>query len=203
MKNVTTMTIAALGVSLFATTATAASFNCHKASTPTEKAICGDKYLSQLDGKMGDIYKKASTHADIKHEQRDWISHRNRNCNANEDCLYDMTKARIGELKHIIRRGGGTHAPSHHGSVYSPEQGVVCDKKAGFCTDSYGISLGFTKEFLGQKQQDKFAKIMDNSFDATVFTMSNGVYCDTHIRTCYTNKLKDAVDHYFTNRLFR
>jgi uncharacterized protein len=203
MKNVTTMTIAALGVSLFATTATAASFNCHKASTPTEKAICGDKYLSQLDSKMGEIYKKASRHTNIKHEQRDWISHRNRNCSANEDCLYDMTKARIGELKHIIRRSGGTHTPSHHGSVYSPEQGIVCDKKAGFCTDSYGISLAYTKEYLGQKQQDIWNKRITKDFDTTSFTMSNHVYCDTNIRTCYTSKLKENVDHYFTNRLFR
>ena len=29
-------------------------------------------------------------------------------------------------------------------NVYSPEQGIICDKKAGFCSDSYGISIAFT-----------------------------------------------------------
>ena len=64
-----------------------------------------------------------------------------------------------------------THAKSH-GNVYSPEQGVICDKKSGFCSDSYGISLGMTKDFLGQKAADKFTKILsDKDFDATIYTM--------------------------------
>lgn len=65
-------------------------------------------------------------------------------------------------------------------NVYSPEQGVICDKKAGFCSDSYGISLGMTKDFLGQKAADKWTKILsDKDFDATSYTMSNGLSCDT------------------------
>jgi uncharacterized protein len=203
MTNMTKMTLVALGASLLASTATAASFNCSNAATPTEKAICGDKYLSKLDGQMGTIYKKASTHANIKHEQHDWINHRNRNCGADEDCLYNMTKKRISSLKHIIKRGGGTHKPANHGSVFSPERGVVCDKKSGFCADAYGISLGMTKDFLGKKQQDTWSKRITKDFDTTAFTMSNKVFCDTNVRTCYSSKLKDKVDHYFTNRLFR
>jgi hypothetical protein len=80
---------------------------------------------------------------------------------------------------------------------------VVCDKKSGFCADAYGISLGMTKDFLGQKQQDTWSKRITKDFDTTAFTMSNKVFCDTNVRTCYTSKLKDKVDHYFTNRLFR
>ena len=30
------------------------------------------------------------------------------------------------------------------GEVFSPEQGIICDKKAGFCADSVRISLAFT-----------------------------------------------------------
>ena len=203
MTNFTKITIVAVGAFIFASTLTAASFNCRKASTSVERAICGDKYLSQLDGKMGNVYHKASRFANIKHEQRDWISHRNRNCGSNEDCLYDMTKVRISELRRIIKRSGGHHETSHRGSVYSPARGVVCDRKAGFCTDSYGISLGLTKEYLGQKQQDIWNRRMNENFDSSSFSFSNRVFCDTNIRTCYTDKLKNSVDHYFTNRLFR
>ncbi len=32
------------------------------------------------------------------------------------------------------------------GAVYSPEQGVICDKKAGLCADQMGISLALTRE---------------------------------------------------------
>lgn len=201
MKNITKLTLLTIGLTVLSTNVTAASFNCHKASTKVEHAICDDKWLSEKDGEMGRLYHKAMKHANIKHEQRDWVSHRNRDCAANTDCLYDVTEKRIGELKRIIRRGGGAHASHKHSSVYSPAQGVVCDKKAGFCSDSYGISMGLTKEYIGQAAQDKLMSYKD--FDTSAFTMSNHVFCDTNVRTCYTSKLKDTVDHYFTNKLFR
>ncbi|HID03009.1 MAG TPA: hypothetical protein EYP18_07375, partial [Desulfobacterales bacterium] len=48
-----------------------------------------------------------------------------------------------------------------------------CDKKSGFCSDSYGISLGITKDELGQKAANKWTKILsDKSFDSSSFTMS-------------------------------
>lgn len=89
-----------------------------------------------------------------------------------------------------------------HGSVYSPAQGVICDKKSGFCADSYGISLGLTKEYLGQKNQDIWTKRTSGNFDTSVFTMSNHVFCDTNIKKCYTNKLKDKVESHWTKALF-
>lgn len=33
------------------------------------------------------------------------------------------------------------------GAVYSPEQGIICDKKAGFCADFMGISMELPKNF--------------------------------------------------------
>lgn len=202
MKSITKLALVTIGLATLSTNANAASFNCRDASTNIEKAICEDKWLSEKDGEMGRLYHKAMQHANIKYEQRDWVSHRNSNCGANTDCLYDMTEKRIGELKRIIRRGGGSNA-SHKGSVYSPANGVVCDRKSGFCADSYGISLGLTLDYLGQRDQDIWAKRTRGNFDTSVFTMSNGVFCDTNDGRCYTSKLKDNVDHYFTNKLFR
>jgi len=40
------------------------------------------------------------------------------------------------------------------GAVYSPSPGIVCDKKAQFCADQQGISLAYTKEYLGQTAED-------------------------------------------------
>ena len=205
MINKTKLTMVALGVSLFATGLSAASFNCRNASTKIEKAICGDRYLSQLDGKMGRVYQRALHHANIKYDQRDWLSHRNRSCGANEDCLYDMTKSRIRTLRKVIRRGGNHNGGSanHRKSIFFPARGIVCDRKPGFCADSYGLSLGYTKIYLGQRQQDKWDSRINDNFNTTVFALSNRVYCDTNVRTCYTNRRKDRVDHYFTNKLFR
>lgn len=33
-------------------------------------------------------------------------------------------------------------------SVYSPQAGVICDKKGGFCADSEGIAVALTKMYL-------------------------------------------------------
>jgi len=59
-------------------------------------------------------------------------------------------------------------------SVYSPENGIICDKKAGFCADSQGISLGLTGEYLGKKHEATWRKRITKDFDTTVFTFSNG-----------------------------
>ena len=88
------------------------------------------------------------------------------------------------------------------GSVYSPEQGILCDREAGFCVDREGISLGFTKEYLGQSNQDKWANRISGDYDTSRFSFSNSVYCDVTEGQCWTNKYKDSVDYYYTRKLF-
>ncbi len=98
---------------------------------------------------------------------------------------------------------GSVASAKTQGNVYSPEQGVICDKKSGFCSDSYGISLGMTKDFLGQKAADKFTKILaDKDFDATIYAMSNGLYCDTNKKICKKSKWDEKADAHWTAVLF-
>ena len=88
-------------------------------------------------------------------------------------------------------------------SVYSPSKGVICDKKSGFCSDSYGISIGMTKDFLGQKAADKWTKnLSDKDFDPTVYAMSNGLYCDTKKKICKKSKWDEKADAHWTAVLF-
>lgn len=90
------------------------------------------------------------------------------------------------------------------GAVFSPEQGIVCDKKSGFCADSEGISLGYTGEYLGEKAMqtwdERIAKYDD--FDMTRFVLSNGVDCNTRKKVCHTNKFDEVVDKKHTKALF-
>lgn len=59
----------------------AAGFDCAKATTPTEKAICASPKVSALDGKLGDAFRKAlAGHPDeadaLKLDQRHWLASR-------------------------------------------------------------------------------------------------------------------------------
>ena len=75
----TTLLIACATVAL-GSSATAASFSCDKAATKVEHTICDDKLLSAKDGEMGRWLHKAMQGTDIKHEQRDWLRHHDRDC---------------------------------------------------------------------------------------------------------------------------
>ena len=84
--------------------------------------------------------------------------------------------------------------------IYFPDRGIICDRKDGFCADDEGVSMGYTKEYLGQAAQDKLMSY-PNLITST-FTLSSGVYCDTNVRKCYNNKWKEKVDTYYTGKLF-
>ncbi len=93
------------------------------------------------------------------------------------------------------------------GSVYSPSPGIVCDRKAQFCADEQGISLAYTKEYLGQKAENvMLARIKEGggtaSYDLTWFAFSNGVDCKAKEKVCRVSKHSDKVDAAHTKALF-
>lgn len=81
------------------------SFDCGKASTPTEHAICSSPTLSELDTKMASLYRRGleySTTAEadrLKGEQRAWLKNRAAECGGDAACLDDFSRKRISELK--------------------------------------------------------------------------------------------------------
>ena len=92
------------------------------------------------------------------------------------------------------------------GRVYSPEQGIICDKSSGFCADGFGISLAFTKVYLGQRAEDlmmeRIREAGAEGFDTVVYRLSNGVRCDSAKRQCFSGKDADVVDEAHTAALF-
>jgi uncharacterized protein len=85
----------------FVGNANAASFDCSKASTAHEKAICASPSLSALDIKLAEIYKTVqATTSDatkLKAEQVAWIKE-TRVCGGDVACLERSYNARINEL---------------------------------------------------------------------------------------------------------
>ena len=84
--------------------------------------------------------------------------------------------------------------------IYFPDQGIICDREAGFCADREGVSMGYTKEYLGQAAQDKLMSY--RNLVTSSFTLSNGIYCDTNAGQCYNNRSRAKVDTYYGAKLF-
>ncbi|MDR2593948.1 MAG: hypothetical protein LBC87_04175 [Fibromonadaceae bacterium] len=79
-----------------AVTAVKPSFDCAKASTPTENAICSDAELAKLDNTLNREYSKASSVC--KQGQKEWVNNRNA-CSSNIQCLKNSYILRIQVLK--------------------------------------------------------------------------------------------------------
>lgn len=93
------------------------------------------------------------------------------------------------------------------GQVYSPEAGVICDKKAGFCADSEGIAVALTKMYLGEKAEKRLMDMIRpepgvQDFDTTTFVLTNKVACDCKAKKCKVGKFEDKIDAAHTKALF-
>lgn len=71
----------------------AASFDCTKASTPFERAICGSEDLSRADERLAKTYATAigglsdSALAQMRSSQRDWLAYAQRACTRTAEAL--------------------------------------------------------------------------------------------------------------------
>lgn len=79
------------------------SFDCAKASTFSEKAICSDTLLGKLDGALAENYKYMlasdigdGAKNDLKATQRKWLAERNK-CTDNQ-CLANTYRMRIDQI---------------------------------------------------------------------------------------------------------
>lgn len=113
------MVIAALLPLLMASDANAASFDCAKAKSVEEKAICADPKLSKLDEQMDAAYrvtlKTLSPQGQIavRDGQRQWIKYGRAVCAKqraelpkSSACLVDVYGARLEDLKNVTQKIG-------------------------------------------------------------------------------------------------
>lgn len=87
--------------------ASAASFDCNKARTPDEKAICADRALNDQDVRMAQLYDivrhlvPMGTRGAIMDEQSVWLRQR-RTCGANRGCIARAYVRRIAQLNRVL-----------------------------------------------------------------------------------------------------
>lgn len=86
-----------------------ASFDCAKAATPVEHAICADAALARLDREVARVYAERLAGADaaadkqaIRAAQRGWLGRRDAACKPADAalgaCLADLYRTRLAEL---------------------------------------------------------------------------------------------------------
>ena len=97
------ISLAAWVILLAAPQAMAAGFDCSKAGTAIEKAICADPKLSELDEYLGRYYAVAlDTLPDaatcLKADQRDWVKSKRNPCGTKNECLTKTYLDRLGTL---------------------------------------------------------------------------------------------------------
>jgi uncharacterized protein YecT (DUF1311 family) len=113
-------TLLALGLPiLLCTLARAASFDCTKAKTAQEKAICASPDLSAADDEMAAAYHaclaavQPQWTAGIRENQLVWLHNRDASCPATDSagdlgfCLRNLYTLRIEALRHMILQSGG------------------------------------------------------------------------------------------------
>ncbi len=98
------------------------SFDCKKASTTVDQAICGDKGLADLDEQLANNVRKlvaaqpamAATYLD---DEREWIRERDHHCTAPDeeqslnDCLVAYDLARFADIRSRAHIGAVRRAP--------------------------------------------------------------------------------------------
>jgi uncharacterized protein len=95
--------------------AQAASFDCSRAVTSIEHAICGRQDLNELDSRLGEVFRKAlslqADHGPLLRDQRAWLSNREKTCGSlgvgvQERCLLEQFNSRIATLSSIVSQVG-------------------------------------------------------------------------------------------------
>ena len=120
----TRLALALIGLLFLASPAAAASFDCAKASTPFEEAICSDDALSLQDEVLAQAYATAlgglskAAADEIKAAQRDWLGYAERICSDDAEpiagdytdeqkqCLAATFRARSQDLEASRMLGG-------------------------------------------------------------------------------------------------
>ena len=141
-------TLAALA---FALASHSASFDCAKAATKVEKAICADPGLSRADSDMAAAWRAAlavtPTPASLRSEQREWL----KEVSLEPTDLKPVYDTRIATLKDVATAGREARRPVAIATLASR---CVPVRSSPSCkvTESGKISLGVGAPWLWQHQ---------------------------------------------------
>ena len=163
-------TLATVAVLLGVNVGQAASFDCAKASSSVEKAICSNSELSRLDDEMGEIYtevlKVVADRPGVMIGQRDWLKTRNQ-CD-DDVCIKRMYKVRLDRL-HYYLRNAGEPSMSDYASLCRSLKTMSSKERRKFMEESgfkaFWVSPEQSDGRFGYKGRDYVLSYRDKSFE--------------------------------------
>lgn len=94
-------------------------------------------------------------------------------------------------------------AASRARPIESPNQGVLCDQQAQRCYDEMGLSLGLTRTYYGVMAEQRAMAELGGRRPPRRFNLSNGVFCDVDVRTCWRDgRNRNQIAERLTRDLF-
>jgi len=171
MKNTCSVLLLALCLASQNTTtrASAAGFDCGKATTVPEKLICANPTLSELDGKMATAFeqarKRAGARADaLQRDQLIWLAKRNGSLSDSQFDISDVTKVYNERITFLD--GAFTDPASPLLAAIMARAAVVPTRSDEWAALSgNGTVFGMAKEVDGTPEEAK--KRMSADFDAS------------------------------------
>ena len=171
----------------------AASFDCNKATTETEIAICGDPELSALDDRLSRLYVRgrqitknvSGSNLEIQNNQIGWLNKRNK-CRSETSCLSLAYQTRLEELKEFDFE-----------DLLS-----LAKQKKQMCKDQaeLGFASGITQKMLdaGNKYNLCLESIIANLITATTSLDRQSI--DDHIESL-SNSYQHIISGIFESRV--
>lgn len=106
------------------------SFDCRRATTITENAICASAELSSLDGQLGQVFSDVIATAtaspahmkNVRAEQVAWIKARNDECQGNASCLGASLRKRTAELISLMAEHSSIAAAQEKARMVAPTE---------------------------------------------------------------------------------
>ncbi len=94
-------------------------------------------------------------------------------------------------------------SPHQASSVYSPGQGVLCDRSANTCYDNKGVSLSLTRQFFGPGAERQLMATLSGRPAPQEFRLSDGSVCNMAAQLCWSDGYgKRRINRTFSRDLF-
>lgn len=170
------------------------SFDCARAGTPTEFAICASPELAQLDRRMADVYGAAHANASnpsaVVDAQRSWISRRNA-CRSDVDCLRAVMQERLAALQATKRPVTTTSAEFSDTAVSRPD--AVDPSETLTAGDVTGQSEPITGQGIGATARDDGIRVHPSGRLIIPFPVTNSQSPEARELDALTRHLRHAI----------